>query len=244
VTRPRECATAFTSYPLLRHYWYAVNKYAAYIQNEDPGAASHAARRNWQLKAQANIPAMAASLVQAICLDSNVVADLGAVTDVNLQTATETAANGLIGAPVSYVDLNALANDNTFLRRAQIAVAHFANYILNEQPNTANHLARYAWARNSILNTQGVANALAPAVVMDSVVGAALLGTISNCRPPGEAQEMGASAGFHSNQMNPQVRREAAQLRSRELLAHDHVAALVQTYQVKARLAEINADCV
>src|ERR1017187_9392650 len=37
--------------------------------------------------------------------------------------------------------------------------------------------ARYAWARNSILNTQGVANALAPAVVMDSVVGVALLGT-------------------------------------------------------------------
>lgn len=156
---------------------FAIGKYAAYIQDEDPGTANHAARRNWQLKAQANIPAMAASLVQAICPDSNVVAGLGAVTDVNLQTATETAANGLIGAPVSYVDLNALANDNTFLRRVQIAVAHFANYILNEQPNTANHPARYAWARNSILNTQGVANALAPAVVMDSVVGAALLGT-------------------------------------------------------------------
>ena len=56
-------------------------------------------------------------------------------------------------------------------------MAHFANDILNEQPNTANHPAPYAWARNSILNTQGAANALAPAVVMDSVVGAALLGT-------------------------------------------------------------------
>jgi hypothetical protein len=70
-----------------------------------------------------------------------------------------------------------VANDNTFLRRVQIAVAHLASYILNEQPNTANHRARYAWACNSILNTPGVANALAPAVVMDSVVGAALLGT-------------------------------------------------------------------
>ena len=107
------------------------------------------------------------SRIQAIFLDGNVVAGLAAVTDENLQSATETAANSLIGAPVSYVDLNALANDNTFLRRVQIAVAHFANYILNEQPNTANHPARYAWARNSILNTQGVANALAPAVVME-----------------------------------------------------------------------------
>jgi hypothetical protein len=68
-----------------------------------------------------------------------VVAGLAAVTDVNLQTATGTAANSLIGAPVSYVDLNVLANDNTFLRRVQIAVAHFASYILNEQPNTASH---------------------------------------------------------------------------------------------------------
>ena len=45
------------------------------------------------------------------------VAGLAAVTDENLQTATETAANSLIGAPVSYVDLNAAANDNTSLRR-------------------------------------------------------------------------------------------------------------------------------
>ena len=43
--------------------------------------------------------------------------------------------------------------------------------------------------------------------------------------------------------MNPPVRREAEQLRSRELLAHDYLTTLVQRYQVKARFAEINADC-
>jgi hypothetical protein len=109
--------------------------------------------------------------------DDNVVAGLAAVADANLQTATETAANGLIAVPISYVDLNALANDSTFLRRVQIAIAHFAEYILNESPATASHPARYAWAKNSIMNTQGMANALAPAVVMDSVVEANLLGT-------------------------------------------------------------------
>ena len=86
---------------------------------------------------------MALALVQAICLDSNVVAGLSAVTDADLQTATETAANDLIGVPVSYTDLITLATDATFLRRVQIAVAHFANYCLNEAPNTANHPARY-----------------------------------------------------------------------------------------------------
>ena len=156
---------------------YAIGKYASYIFNEDPGSQNHAARLNWAVKATTNVPAMAATLVPKICQDTNVVAGLAAVTDANLQTATETAANGLIGVPVSYVDLNALANDSTFLRRVQIAIAHFAEYILNESPATASHPARYAWAKNSIMNTQGMANALAPAVVMDSVVEANLLGT-------------------------------------------------------------------
>jgi hypothetical protein len=44
--------------------------------------------------------------------------------------------------------------------------------------------------------------------------------------------------------MDLPVRREAQQLRSREPLAHDYLAAFVQTYQVKTRLAEINADRV
>jgi hypothetical protein len=58
------------------------------------------------------------------------------------------------------------------------------------------------------------------------------------------AQEVGASAGFHANYMDLPVRREAQQLRSREPLAHDYLAAFIQTYQVKTRLAEIDADRV
>jgi hypothetical protein len=44
--------------------------------------------------------------------------------------------------------------------------------------------------------------------------------------------------------MDLPVRGETQQLRSREVLAHNYRAAFVQTYQVKARLAEINADRV
>lgn len=86
--------------------------------------------------------------------------------------------------PISYLDLNALATDSTFLRRVQIAVAKFAEYILNESPSAANHPARYAWAKNAIMNTPGMANALAPAVVTDSAVGAA---------PPGHHRRAASS---------------------------------------------------
>ncbi|MCX6632049.1 MAG: hypothetical protein NTW28_30945, partial [Candidatus Solibacter sp.] len=72
---------------------YAIGKYAAYIFNESGGTTNHTERRNWALNATANIPLMQSLLVHEICRDSNVVAGLEAVSDVNLQTATETAAN-------------------------------------------------------------------------------------------------------------------------------------------------------
>ena len=65
-----------------------------------------------------------------------------AVTDTDLQTATETAANAMIGTPISYTDLRNLAVDPGFLRRMAVAVAHFSSYILNESPSTPNHPAR------------------------------------------------------------------------------------------------------
>ena len=52
--------------------------------------------------------------------------------------------------------------------------------------------------------------------------------------------KVGASADFDANQMDLLVRSEAQQLRSREPLAHDYLTALVQTYQMKTRLTEIN----
>jgi len=44
--------------------------------------------------------------------------------------------------------------------------------------------------------------------------------------------------------MNLPVRGVTEQLRSRELFAYDYVAALVQTYYMKLRLTQINADRV
>src|ERR1035438_3206284 len=101
-----ELANLAADASFLARIGYAIGKYASYIFNEDPGSANHAARLNWAIKATTNVPAMAASLVQNICQDVNVVAGLAAVTDANLQTATETAANDLIGVPIRYMDLN------------------------------------------------------------------------------------------------------------------------------------------
>src|SRR3974390_481410 len=84
---------------------YAIGKYAAYIQNEASNTTNHLARRNWQLKAQANLQQMAIALVGDVCRDSNVTAQLEAVADTDLQTATETAANTLIGTQISYTEL-------------------------------------------------------------------------------------------------------------------------------------------
>ena len=69
------------------------------------------------------------------------VAGLRAVSDTDFQNAVETAANGIVGTPVSYFDRITLAGDQNFLRRLQIAVAKFATYILNEDPATPNHPA-------------------------------------------------------------------------------------------------------
>lgn len=172
-----ELATLAGNLEFLARIAYAVGNYAAYIAHEAENAPNHMARWNWSLRASGSPELMARSLAAAVCRDANVMANLAGVTDADLQTAVETAANELIAVPISYHDLMMLASDQVFLRRAQIAVAHFAAYILNEAPNTANHPARFAWARNAILNTFQVAVSLAPAVMMDATVAANLMGT-------------------------------------------------------------------
>ena len=156
---------------------YAAGKYAAYITTEAPSAANHAQRLNWALRCQGNPSAMAVSLVAAICRNADVVYGLSAVTDESLQIAVETAANDLLGVAVNYLDLITLATDPSFLRRTQLAVTKFAAFILNEPPDTPNHNPRYQWARSAILNTMGVANSLAPSLVIDVKVAENLLGT-------------------------------------------------------------------
>jgi hypothetical protein len=58
------------------------------------------------------------------------------------------------------------------------------------------------------------------------------------------AEKMGATAGFHADQLDLPVRREAQQLQSRELLAHHKFAAQVETNQMKHCLAKVDTDRV
>jgi hypothetical protein len=118
---------------------------------------------------------MARLLVDAVIQDANVILGLGAVSDANLQTATETAANTMIGTPIEYADLATVAADPLFLRRVGIAVAKFAAYVLGESPSVANHATRYRWAQSAIVNSSGIAAAIAMSVVLDSNVQAALM---------------------------------------------------------------------
>jgi hypothetical protein len=74
----------------------------------------------------------------------------------------------------SYTDLAGLCADASFQKRLAIAVAKFATYILGEAPNTPNHTSRFRWAQSALLNTTGVAAALAPAVVLNDNIQAAL----------------------------------------------------------------------
>jgi hypothetical protein len=55
---------------------------------------------------------------------------------------------------------------------------------------------------------------------------------------------MGASAGFHANQFDLQVRREVQQLLARKLLANHNLAAQVEPNQMKDCFTKINADRV
>src|SRR6266478_9398434 len=56
--------------------------------------------------------------------------------------------------------------------------------------------------------------------------------------------KMGASAGFHANQFDLQVRREVQQLLARKLLANHNLAAQVEPNQMKDCFTKINADRV
>ena len=50
-----ELAALETNSDFLARVGYAVGKFAAYIQGEDPTTSGHLARRNWQLKARKQI---------------------------------------------------------------------------------------------------------------------------------------------------------------------------------------------
>lgn len=72
-------------------------------------------------------------------------------------------------ATPTYKELSAMLNSADFLDRATFAVATYARYILNEDPATAFHKSRSAWAKDALLNPRGIASQLGPAIALDGV---------------------------------------------------------------------------
>lgn len=171
-----ERAQLLTNQDFLARIGYSVKNFATSIVNEPANTPNHVARMNWALKALLDIPAMVATLATDVVRIGPVATNLVAVTDPDLQTVTEAAAVNLAAKPVAYADLMALAANPLFLQRLQVAVAKFAMSILNELPNTPNYAARYAWAKNTILNTTFIVQSLAPAIVVDATISTKLMG--------------------------------------------------------------------
>lgn len=147
---------------------YAVQKFATYILNEDPGTQNHTARLNWANNALTNPTLQVNAYLPAILQNATVQTQLGAISDTDLQTVVETSCNATIDTPAGYRDYYILATNPAFLQRVQIAVSHFAAYILGEAPNTPNHASRYNWAKSASMSPQGISQAIATAVVLDS----------------------------------------------------------------------------
>lgn len=154
---------------------YAVAKYALYIVAEAEDAANHLARVNWATVALSDTVAAASRLATKVVQDGQVQTDGSAITDANLQTVVETAANGVITAPVTYQTYAALASNPLFLHRVAIAVARFTAYILGESPSVPNHNARYKWALIAATVTSAVAQSISNAVVLDEGVSTNLM---------------------------------------------------------------------
>jgi len=59
---------------------------------------------------------------------------------------------------MTYIEIFQLRyNSGELKNRVAVAASIAANDITNEDPGTANHAARLAWANATLLNTQGVA---------------------------------------------------------------------------------------
>lgn len=168
---------------------FAVQKFATYILNEDPGTANHTARVNWANYALANPTAQVSAYMPWLLQNSTVQTQLGNIADADLQSAVEARANAVIGTAAGYRDYYNLATNPVFLQRLQVAVIHFAAYILGEAPSTPNHASRYNWAKTASMNPQAVAQAIATSVVLDGNVQTALGSvTDANLQAAAEAQ--------------------------------------------------------
>src|SRR4051812_6551169 len=74
----------------------AVVFYSRYILGEDPGTALHNVRVNWAKGAFQNPSAVASGLMNAVALDGTIQSVMGAATDAQVQSATETVINTIL----------------------------------------------------------------------------------------------------------------------------------------------------
>lgn len=71
---------------------------------------------------------------------------------------------------LDYASSAELMQDVAFIDRVKVACLKYADFILNEQPNTPAHSTRIRWAQDTTANPQHAAQTLTPPVVMDSQV--------------------------------------------------------------------------
>jgi hypothetical protein len=74
----------------------------------------------------------------------------------------------------AYSAIAAWKNASSSLDAVTVAVATYARFILGEDPNTANHAMRVAWAKNAFQNPQNAASGLLMAVANDGVIAGTL----------------------------------------------------------------------
>jgi hypothetical protein len=140
----------------------AIMKFAVYQQG-----AGTVYQKTWAAMAVLNPLGVAQSIVQQLLQNPTITAQLGAIADVDLQSAVETLLNNIINGTTAYVWEAQTATSFSFLQRIQVAITTFCAYIFNEVPGTANHSARYNWAKYAMLNPTQIAQQIAPAVALD-----------------------------------------------------------------------------
>lgn len=72
-------------------------------------------------------------------------------------------------ATPTYSELAQMARSSEFIDRVAVAVAFYARYIINENPATEFHQARYRWAAAAILNPRSAASGFLEAIAIDNI---------------------------------------------------------------------------
>jgi hypothetical protein len=71
---------------------------------------------------------------------------------------------------MTYEETNALTKDQVFRGRVSVACVHYANYIIDEAPNTPAHNTRIKWAQNTLVAPDVAVGVCINTVVNDDAV--------------------------------------------------------------------------